>query len=404
MSATDQLNNSRPVVAAVFGTRPEAIKLVPVIRQLQRHGDLLQTVVISTGQHREMLDQVIGPFNISVDHDMSLMEPGQSLYKLSSNAILAFEDVLMRFRPNLLLVQGDTTTAFIGALAACYAKVPVGHVEAGLRTDDKHFPFPEEINRRLISVTTELHFAPTNGNRQNLLGEGVPTDMIFVTGNTAIDTLLATMELKRKSEDALPALEGKRLVLVTVHRREVFGEAIREMFYALRDLAGAVPDVLILFPVHLNPRVRNPAQEILGSSANIVLTEPLDYFSFVHAMSRAHLILTDSGGIQEEAPTLGVPVLVLRNQTERPEGLATGIVQLAGTDRRAIVEHAVRVLTAPPTAKHTNRTNPYGDGKASARIVKEVLRFLKLPDHGIYDGIGEFRPDLRLATTATHAG
>ncbi len=401
MSATDQPKNSRSVVATVFGTRPEAIKLVPVVRELQRHDDSLQTIVISTGQHREMLDQVIGPFKISVDHDMSLMEPDQSLYKLSSRAILAFEEVLTRFNPNLLLVQGDTTTAFIGALAAYYAKVPVGHVEAGLRTHNKHFPFPEEINRRLISVATELHFAPTNGNRRNLLREGVPADTIFVTGNTAIDTLLAALELRRNFTDELPALDGKRLVLVTVHRRESFGETVREMFYALRDLAAAVPDALIFFPVHLNPNVRKPAQEILKSSANIVLTEPLDYFGFVHAMSCAHLILTDSGGIQEEAPTLGVRVLVMRNQTERPEGLETGMVQLVGTDRRAIVEHAVRVLTARTTAKDNNRTNPYGDGKASARIVKAILHFLKLPNRGVYDEIGEFRPDVRLETNVS---
>jgi UDP-N-acetylglucosamine 2-epimerase (non-hydrolysing) len=398
VSTMEQPKNSRPVVAVVVGTRPEAIKLVPVLRELRRHRDLLQTVVISTGQHREMLDQVIVPFNISVDYDMSLMEPRQSLYKLSSKAILAFEDVLMRFRPNLLLVQGDTTTAFIGALAAHYAKVPVGHVEAGLRTNNKHFPFPEEINRRLISVTTELHFAPTNGNRQNLLREGVPADKIFVTGNTAIDTLLAALELKRDSAHELPALDGKRLVLVTVHRREVFGEAVREIFYALRDLADAVSDVLVVFPVHLNPNVRKPAEEILGSSANIVLMEPLDYFGFVHAMSHAHLILTDSGGIQEEAPTLGVRVLVLRNQTERPEGLETGMIQLVGTDRRAILEHALRALCAGATAKHDNQPSPYGDGRASARIVKEILRFLRLPNRDIYNEIGEFRPDLRLET------
>ena len=380
----------RPVVAAVFGTRPEAIKLVPVVRELQRHADLLQTVVISTGQHREMLDQVIGPFDISVDHEMSLMEPGQSLYTLSSKAILAFEDVLKRFKPNFLLVQGDTTTAFIGAFAACYAKVPVGHVEAGLRTNNKHFPFPEEINRRLISATTDLHFAPTSGNRENLIREGIRTDSIFVTGNTAIDTLLASLELKRKPSDQLPALDGKRLVLVTVHRREVFGDAVRDMFYALRDLAAAVPDVLIFFPVHLNPNVRKPAQEILGSSANIVLTEPLDYFSFVHAMSCAHLILTDSGGIQEEAPTLGIPVLVLRNETERPEGLTTGIIQLVGTDRGAIVEQAVRVLGSGSARRPGGVPNPYGDGKASARIVKEILRYLKLLAPGTYDGLREF--------------
>ncbi len=396
MSAIDPANDSRPVVAAVIGTRPEAIKLVPVVRELQRHKDSLHTVVLSTGQHHKMLDQVIEPFHIRVDHDMSLMAPDQSLYQLSSSAILAFENVLARFKPNLLLVQGDTTTAFIGALAAFYAKVPVGHVEAGLRTHDQHFPFPEEVNRRLIAVTTELHFAPTDGNRQNLLREGVPGDKIFVTGNTAIDTLLAALELKREPAERLPSLDGKRLVLVTLHRREVFGPALGEMFHALRDLAAAVPDALILFPAHLNPNVRMLAQEVLGSSPNIVLTEPLDYFSFVHAMSRAHLILTDSGGIQEEAPTMGVRVLVLRDQTERPEGLQTGGVQLVGTGRRAIVEHAMRALSTPATTE-AGRINPYGDGKASARIAQQVLRFFGLPEGGAYAGIGEFRPQARLA-------
>jgi UDP-N-acetylglucosamine 2-epimerase (non-hydrolysing) len=394
-----QSSERRPVVAVVLGTRPEAIKLVPVVRELQRHADSVQTVVISTGQHREMLDQVIDPFNIRLDHDMSLMEPGQSLYQLSSKAILAFENMLKRFNPGLLLVQGDTTTAFISAFAAGYAKVPVGHVEAGLRTNNKHFPFPEEINRRLISVMTDLHFAPTDGNRQNLIREGIPSDTIFVTGNTAVDTLLDSLELKRKASVELPAFEGKRLVLVTVHRREVFGEAVRNIFYALRDLAAAVPDILIFFPVHLNPNVRKPAQEILGSSANIVLAEQLDYFDFVHVMSRAHLILTDSGGIQEEAPTLGVSVLVLREQTERPEGLATGLLHLAGTDRRSIVESAVRALSNSATTKQSILINPYGDGKARARIVKEILRFLRLPDGHAYDGISGFRPDERLATT-----
>jgi len=393
VSATAKPSNPRPVVAVVFGTRPEAIKLVPVVRELQRHDKGLQTVIVSTGQHRTMLDQVIGPFKIGVDYDMSLMEPGQSLYQLSSKAILAFEDVLAIFRPNLLVVQGDTTTAFIGSLAAHYAKAPVAHVEAGLRTNTRLFPFPEEINRRLISVMTELHFAPTKGNRQNLLQEGVSSDAIFVTGNTAIDMLLSTLELARRPAARLPSLDGKRLVLVTVHRREVFGEEIREIFHALRDLAAAMPNVLILFPTHLNPNVREPAREILGSSSNIVLTEPLDYIDFVHAMSCARLILTDSGGIQEEAPTLGVRVLVLRNQTERPEGLETGVVQLAGTSRGAIVEHAVRALSAGETGGRWNLTNPYGDGKASARIAKQILRFLKVPDHGAYDGVGEFCSD-----------
>jgi UDP-N-acetylglucosamine 2-epimerase (non-hydrolysing) len=388
----DQPHKPRPVVAVVFGTRPEAIKLVSVVRELQRHHDLIQTVVISTGQHREMLDQVIVPFDIAVDCDMSLMEPGQSLYRLSSKAIVGFENVLKRFKPDLLLVQGDTTTAFFAALASYYAKVPVGHVEAGLRTNNKHFPFPEEINRRLITVTADLHFAPTDGNRQNLLREGIPGETIFVTGNTAIDTLLASRELPETLGDDLPRVVGRRLVLVTVHRRESFGETMREMLYALRDLAADVPDLVIFFPVHLNPNVRQPAKEILGSSANIILTEPLDYFRFVKTMSRAHLILTDSGGIQEEAISLGVPVLVLRNETERPEGLETGMIQLAGTERSAIVEHAVRLLSSRKAEGASEPCNPYGDGKASARVVKQILRYLGVADLGWYEGIGEFQP------------
>ena len=397
MSAKVRPTESRPVVAVIFGTRPEAIKLVPVARELQLHADSLKTVVISTGQHREMLDQVIGPFNIRVDHDMSLMEPGQSLYKLSSKTILAFENVLKTFKPDFLLVQGDTTTAFIGAFAAGYAKIPVGHVEAGLRTNNKYFPFPEEINRRLISVMADLHFAPTDGSRQNLIREGIPDDRIFVTGNTAIDTLLAALDLKRKVLARLPAFDSKRLVLVTVHRREVFGEAMRGIFCALQDLANAVPDLLIYFPVHLNPNVRRPAQEILGNSPNIILAEPLDYFDFVHVMSRADLILTDSGGIQEEAPTLGKSVLVLRGQTERPEGLATGLVQLVGTERRSIVESALRALKSDTRMKQGGGINPYGDGKAAARIVKEILHFLGLSHCGAYDEIGAFRPAEQLA-------
>ncbi|MBI2677650.1 MAG: UDP-N-acetylglucosamine 2-epimerase (non-hydrolyzing) [Candidatus Koribacter versatilis] len=381
----------KKVAALVLGTRPEALKLVPVLRELRRHRDHLRTLVISTGQHREMLDQVLRPFDLSVDHDMSLMQPGQSLYALSSSALLAFEGVLAQFRPDLILVQGDTTTAFMGALAAYYAKLPVGHVEAGLRTYDKYSPFPEELDRRLISVVADLHFAPTSESRQNLLREGVPAANVFVTGNTAVDMLLAALEVGPGHRDKLPSLEGKRLVLVTIHRRESFGEGLREIFHALRDLAAAVPDALIFFPVHLNPNVRQPAQEILGSTANIVLTEPLDYLSFVHAMSRAELILTDSGGIQEEAPTLGVRVLVLRNHTERPEGLRIGTIQLAGTGRRSIVEHAVQALGSSARASRKPPPNPYGDGKASGRIVKQVLRFLGLPDQGIYSTLGEFR-------------
>ena len=400
----------RPVVAVVFGTRPEAIKMIPVIRELNLHNETIQTVTISTGQHRQMLDQVLVPFQVTVDYDMCLMEPRQSLFALSSHAMAAFERVLTTYKPSLVLVQGDTVTAFVGALCASYAKIPVGHVEAGLRTNNKHFPFPEEINRRLISVTTDLHFAPTEGNRQNLLREGIGAEKIFVTGNTGIDALVAALKLRVPVK--LPLLNGNRLVLLTLHRREIFGDGVREILFAVRELATAVPDIVVLYPVHLNPNVRTPAREILSGVDNVIMTEPLDYFTFVHAMSSAHLILTDSGGVQEEAPTFGAPVLVLRKETERLEGLQAAAVRLAGTDRSTIVRNAIMVLANQNRCRYPAgaANNPYGDGKASARIVQQILRFFQIPDHGIYDGLEGFRSSaqptprgIRVAGNPQHA-
>jgi UDP-N-acetylglucosamine 2-epimerase (non-hydrolysing) len=367
-----------PTVAVVLGTRPEAIKLAPVVRELRRHASL-RTVVISTGQHREMLDQILGPFGIGVDRELNLMEPGQTLYRLTSRALAAFEEALAALRPDLLLVQGDTSTAFAGALAAFYAKVPVAHVEAGLRTSNRYAPYPEEMNRRLISALAELHFAPTAINRDTLLGEHVAPGSILVTGNTGIDTLLAAVDLSRDAKLPIdPA--GRRVILVTAHRRESFGDGLREIFEALRELAAAYPQALVVFPVHLNPNVKGPAHTILGGLPNVVLCEPLDYFPFVRLMSESFLILSDSGGVQEEAPALGVPVLVLRHETERVEAVRAGVVKLVGTSKEAIVRES-RLLLDDPIAHHqlARRLSPYGDGRAAQRITAAILSRLGQP-------------------------
>jgi UDP-N-acetylglucosamine 2-epimerase (non-hydrolysing) len=363
-------------VAVVLGTRPEAIKMAPVVRALKARPEV-ETLTISTGQHRRMLDQMLGRFGIAVDHEMDLMEPDQSLYRLSSKAIAAFEGVLASARPDMLLVQGDTTTAFLGALTASYGKIPVGHVEAGLRTGDKYNPFPEEVNRRLISTLADLHFCPTEGNRRNLLREGVPEGSVHVTGNTGIDALEWAAGLPHPFPIPDLDLSGKRLVLVTAHRRESFGEPMVGIFQAIRDLVDAYPDVEAVYPVHLNPKVQKPAREILGGVPRVRLVEPLDYFDFVQLMKRAHLILTDSGGVQEEAPTLGVPVLVLRNETERPEAVEAGTVRLAGTKREDILREARRLLDDENAREALRRaSNPYGDGKAAPRIAETVVGFL----------------------------
>lgn len=366
----------KAVVAVVFGTRPEAIKMVPVIRELQRRPGV-KAVVISTGQHRQMLGQILERFGIRTDYEMDLMEPNQSLYRLSSKAITEFEVVLGEVKPDLLLVQGDTTTAFLGALCAFYSKIPVGHVEAGLRTKDKYFPFPEEINRRLITACADLNFCPTEGNRMNLEREGISPVSIHVTGNTGIDTLLLAAGIEHPFPLRDLDFNGKRMVLVTAHRRESFGEPLENIFLAIRDLALAYEDVVVVYPLHLNPNVQKPAREILGAVPNIHLCPPMDYFDFVHLMKRAYLILTDSGGVQEEAPTLGAPVLVLRNETERPEAVKAGTVLLAGTKRDEIFSLSRRILDDPAEhAKLASASNPYGDGKAAPRIVDAAMAYL----------------------------
>lgn len=364
-------------VLSVIGTRPEAIKMAPVVKELERHADRIHSVVCSTGQHREMLDQVLGLFDITPDHDLNLMTANQGLAQLTARLFSALDDVLERVRPDVVMAQGDTTTVLVASLVSFYRQIPFGHVEAGLRTGDKRRPFPEEINRRLADVVADLYFAPTERSRRALLSEGVSDRDIYVTGNTVIDALLQVASRPyRWSSGPLARLpEDARFVLITAHRRESFGEQFRQLCLAIRDLARefAPQGIHFVYPVHLNPNVRAPVGEILSGIPNVTLLEPLDYDSLVHLMTRSVVILTDSGGIQEEAPSLGVPVLVMRDTTERPEGIEAGVVQLVGTSRERIVSEARRLLSDPVAHDQmATRANPYGDGHAAERIVAAI--------------------------------
>lgn len=374
-------------VLSVFGTRPEAIKMSPVLRELSRFPERFTSRVCVTAQHREMLDQVLHLFDVKPDYDLGIMKPGQDLYDVTCNVLLGLKDVLEAERPDLVLVHGDTTTTMAASLAAYYRRIRVGHVEAGLRTHDKYAPFPEEINRRVTGAVADLHFAPTEAARLNLLREGVSEDAVIVTGNTVVDALLDVSGAMEREEGlrARFAAEfdfldpAKRLILVTGHRRENFGAGFENICRALADIAAAHEDVEILYPVHLNPHVREPVKRILGEGRlnNIHLTEPVDYLPFVYLMNRSYLIITDSGGVQEEAPSLGKPVLVMRETTERPEALEAGTVRLVGADREKIVCET-RELLDDPTAylRMSKAHNPYGDGKAAERIVAALsLRY-----------------------------
>jgi UDP-N-acetylglucosamine 2-epimerase (non-hydrolysing) len=362
-------------VLVIVGTRPEAIKLAPVILELKGRDKEFNCKVCSTGQHRQMLDQVMGLFNIKPDHDLTIMTPGQSLAQITSLAVEGLDQVIAEEKPDVVLVQGDTTTAFCGALAAYYHQVRVGHVEAGLRTDNKFAPFPEEINRRLVGQITDFHFAPTSKAREALLREGVSSKSIFVTGNTVIDALLQVRKSVQKQTPELPSglaarIEGRRVVLVTGHRRESFGRGFEDLCRAIRRVADAYPDALFVYPVHMNPKVREPVIRILGDHPRICLIEPLDYAAFVWLMDRALIVLTDSGGVQEEAPSLGKPVLVMRENTERPEGIQAGNARLVGVNQGRIVEGLSLLLSDPvEREKMTCVRNPYGDGRAAKRIV-----------------------------------
>ena len=350
--------------------------MAPVIKELEKYPAEIQSVVCATAQHREMLDQVLDIFSIQPDYDLNVMLPGQTLSQLTANILVRLDRVMAQERPDWVLVQGDTTTVMVASLVAYYHRARVGHVEAGLRTDDKWQPYPEEINRRVTDVLADLYFAPTESNRQNLLREGVPDHAIVVTGNTVIDALLMTVSrLRREGGCARQwSSNGQRLILVTAHRRENFGQPLARICHALAGIAARYSsEVQIVYPVHPNPNVWGPVHEMLGGIPNVTLTEPLGYYDFVRLMSEAYLILTDSGGLQEEAPSLGVPVLVLREVTERPEGVAAGVVKVVGTDERVIAEEVTALLENGPVYQQmAHRTNPYGDGQASRRIVKAI--------------------------------
>jgi UDP-N-acetylglucosamine 2-epimerase (non-hydrolysing) len=364
-----------PQALLIFGTRPEAIKLAPVYHALRESA--LAPIVCVTAQHRSMLDQVLRFFEIAPDIDLNLMRHDQAPYEVLGTALAALVPVVQRVRPVALIVQGDTTTTLAGALAGFYTHTPVGHVEAGLRTYDHYAPFPEEVNRELTSRVADLHFAPTVRAEKALRGEGIPSERIVITGNTVVDAFRwAAARVAEPSwnagglPEALRALgPERRVVLVTAHRRESFGQPFEELCAAIRELAARYPDVLVVYPVHLNPRVQDPVQRILGGIENVLLCPPLDYASLVWVLSHSYLVLTDSGGIQEEAPSLGVPALVMRETTERPEGIEAGVAKLVGTSRAKIVGEAARLLDNPgERAKISSIENPYGDGRAGERI------------------------------------
>ena len=373
-------------ILTVFGTRPEAIKLAPVVKALENLPDQFRSLVCVTAQHREMLDQVLRLFDIRPDHDLNIMKPKQDLFGITSEVLLKLRDLLREIKPDLILVQGDTTTTFAASLAAFYQKIRIGHVEAGLRTNDKYRPFPEEINRHLTSVMADYHFAPTEKAKLNLLKEGISEDSIYVTGNTVIDALFwilrnqSTPENRKRMEDYFSgklgiSMDDRRLILVTAHRRESFGKGFENICQAIREIALRNPDIRIIYPVHLNPNVQEPVHRIIGEMDQIDLIEPLDYEPFVYLMNKSFIILTDSGGIQEEAPSLGKPVLVMREVTERPEAVEAGTAKLVGTQMEDIICETQKLLDHPEEYNRmANIKNPYGDGKAAERIVQILFR------------------------------
>ena len=361
-------------VLLVFGTRPEAIKMCPLVNELKGRPDEFETVVCVTGQHREMLDQVLKVFEVEPDHDLHVMKPGQTLFDITSDVLLKIKSVLEEEHPDCVLVHGDTTTSFATALAAFYLQIPVGHVEAGLRTRNLHSPWPEEFNRQVVDVVSEWYFAPTERSRQNLLDEAKPDERIFVTGNTGIDALRHTVR-DEYSNPELDWAEGSRLILITAHRRENLGEPMHRMFRAIRRVMEERPDTKAIYPIHMNPQVRKAAHEELDGFDRLRIIDPLEVVDFHNFMARSYLILTDSGGIQEEAPSLGKPVLVMRDTTERPEGVAAGTLRLVGTEEQVIYEEFSRLLDDPEEYRTmSHASNPYGDGYASKRIADILSR------------------------------
>jgi len=374
---------NRKRVMFVFGTRPEAIKMAPVIAEAEKYPDVLDPVVVVTGQHRYMLDQVLRIFDMRPDYDLGIMEENQTLVNIVTRSLQGLQEIILREKPDLILVQGDTSTTFAAGLAAYYSKVPLAHVEAGLRTFDKWRPYPEEINRKLTSALADLHFAPTARSVSNLAAEGVNRNSVFLTGNSVIDALLRTAARDFDLAAAGIGLNPKRrMVLVTAHRRESLGKPLKSICQAVARLARAHRrDVEIVIPVHKNPVVRSTVEETLEQIDNVELIEPLDYEPFVHLMKRSHIILTDSGGIQEEAPSLGKPVLVMREKTERPEAVEFGAVKLVGMDEDLIFEEANRLLVDRGAYEEMSRAiNPYGDGHAAERIIQAVLYYFGAVD------------------------
>ena len=380
-------------IMLVFGTRPEAIKMAPLVKEFQKYPEKYKTVVCVTGQHREMLDQVLSLFEITPDYDLNIMKQGQDLYDVTSRILLGMREVLGECKPDMLLVHGDTATSTAAAMGAFYAQIPVGHVEAGLRTYDIYSPWPEEMNRQITGRISTLHFSPTEVSRKNLLNEAVKDEYISVTGNTVIDALHMVVN-KIKSDASLEAQliakvgemgydvnrlnEGRRLVLITGHRRENFGDGFLNICNALKDLAQKYPDIDFLYPMHLNPNVRKPIKEVFADmeNGNMFFIEPAEYLYFVYLMTRSYLILTDSGGIQEEAPSLGKPVLVMREVTERPEALDAGTIRLVGTNRQLIVDEASKFIDdAEYYAANERLANPYGDGTACVKILEAIVKF-----------------------------
>ncbi len=364
-------------VMSIFGTRPEAIKMAPLVKELEKR-DEIESIVCVTAQHREMLDQVLETFKIEPDYDLNIMKQGQTLTDITTRALSGLENVIKDCKPDIVLVHGDTTTTFAGALASFYNNVPIGHVEAGLRTYDKYSPFPEEMNRQMVDRLTDMYFAPTEVSKENLLKENIDEDKIYVTGNTAIDAMSTTVDKNYSNKELDWVNDNERMILLTAHRRENLGEPMRHIFKGIKKIVDEFSDVKVIYPIHLNPKVREVANEVFGNMERVKLIEPLEVFDFHNFQNKSYLILTDSGGIQEEAPSLGKPVLVLRNTTERPEGIMAGTLKLVGTDEDVIYNEVKKLLTDKEAYERMSKaSNPYGDGHASKYIVDAIIEKFK---------------------------
>ena len=362
-------------VMSIFGTRPEAIKMAPLIKELEKRKEI-ESIVCVTAQHREMLDQVLNTFDIKPDYDLNIMKQGQSLADVTTRALVGLEAVIKKVKPDIVLVHGDTTSTFAGSLAAFYNQVAIGHVEAGLRTYDKYSPYPEEMNRQMVDRLSDMYFAPTEISKDNLLKEKIDESKIYITGNTAIDAMSTTVDENYTHPELDWINAGERMILLTAHRRENLGEPMRHIFRAIKRVVDEFSDVKVIYPIHMNPKVREVANEVFGDADRVKLIEPLEVFDFHNFQNKSYIILTDSGGIQEEAPSLGKPVLVLRDTTERPEGIKAGTLKLVGTDEDVIYEETKKLLLDKKEyEKMSKASNPYGDGHASERIVDAIIEY-----------------------------